>query len=389
MNSKLFIPTKIKVGYQNRKDTYTKKLAYVIYYDQKNILRKETSWNSWRDKQIETNDFDNTPTSGFVLNKKVGDYHGDWFRHRHAHVRVYDPRDFEFEITVENLLFILQECSSVKGKGLEGDFVYAWDGKELVLLPASSKDYQESIKYTNIQSHKIAKSDITEGCVYIIKKDLERVLYLGRHDIYRWVYNTETHIAEHKNLGKKHIFKILGKNHTSSYYNGSMFYNSRYSEHTYEYLLEDSFSKISHREDDTIHESFANSYEDITKSLLCSPIERLELIKIDDPSKYQEKLDHRSQTVFKFLNDNELKLYSYMSDCRNKTMYISKPYDEISTIKIIDNTKLEYTKTSRNYNYWHSQQDITVITSNLYNLYYMMAVNKYGIKTNIDSGDFI
>lgn len=31
----IYIPKKIKVGYQNRSDTYTKKLAYVIYYDEK------------------------------------------------------------------------------------------------------------------------------------------------------------------------------------------------------------------------------------------------------------------------------------------------------------------------------------------------------------------
>lgn len=36
----LFIPEKIKVGYQKRTDTYTNKLAYVIYYDEKNKLRK-------------------------------------------------------------------------------------------------------------------------------------------------------------------------------------------------------------------------------------------------------------------------------------------------------------------------------------------------------------
>jgi hypothetical protein len=50
-------------------------------------------------------------------------------------VRVYDPRNFEFEISVANLLYILEETSSLKGKGLEGEFVYAWEGKELVLLP--------------------------------------------------------------------------------------------------------------------------------------------------------------------------------------------------------------------------------------------------------------
>ena len=44
----IYIPKKIKVGYQDRSDTYTGKLAYVIYYDEKNKLRKEKSWNGWR-----------------------------------------------------------------------------------------------------------------------------------------------------------------------------------------------------------------------------------------------------------------------------------------------------------------------------------------------------
>ncbi len=33
MNTQLFIPKKIKVGYVERNDTYTKKLGYVIYYE--------------------------------------------------------------------------------------------------------------------------------------------------------------------------------------------------------------------------------------------------------------------------------------------------------------------------------------------------------------------
>ena len=78
MNSNLFIPNRIRVGFQTRNDTYTKKLAYVIYYDEKGKLRKEPSWNSWRDKKIDPEEFDNVPTEGFVLNKKVGGYAGDW-----------------------------------------------------------------------------------------------------------------------------------------------------------------------------------------------------------------------------------------------------------------------------------------------------------------------
>lgn len=43
MNTNIFIPTKINIGFQERSDTYTGKLAYVIYFDEKGKLRKETS----------------------------------------------------------------------------------------------------------------------------------------------------------------------------------------------------------------------------------------------------------------------------------------------------------------------------------------------------------
>lgn len=51
MKSNIFIPKTINVGYQNRSGTYTGKLDYVIYYDEKGKLRKEASWNSWRDEK--------------------------------------------------------------------------------------------------------------------------------------------------------------------------------------------------------------------------------------------------------------------------------------------------------------------------------------------------
>lgn len=70
MKSNIFIPKKINVGYQNRSGTYTGKLAYIIYYDEKGVLRKERSWNGWRDEDIPNDEFDNEPTEGFVLNKK-------------------------------------------------------------------------------------------------------------------------------------------------------------------------------------------------------------------------------------------------------------------------------------------------------------------------------
>jgi len=111
----LLTTSKIVVGYQEREDTYTKKLAYIIYYDNKGVLRKEKSWRGWIDSgdsgyrneyvdgkytrvlheelvrgPLPTHEFENVPTEGFVLNKKAGGYSTGW-NHRAASCRVWDP----------------------------------------------------------------------------------------------------------------------------------------------------------------------------------------------------------------------------------------------------------------------------------------------------------
>lgn len=183
-NDRLIIPNKIMVGYQARKDTYTGQLAYVIYYDQKGVLRKEKSWKGWRDKSFTPNHYENVPTEGFVLNKKVGGVRESYgWNTRQEYVRVYDPRGFEFEISIPNLLFILKECDCSRGKGLEGKFVYAWDGTSLVLLPVASQEYVESSSFTELQVGKVSARDLIVGATYLTKKK-QRFTYLGRLDYF-------------------------------------------------------------------------------------------------------------------------------------------------------------------------------------------------------------
>jgi hypothetical protein len=178
MNDGCFIPKKIKVGYQERSDTYSGKLAYVIYYDEKNKLRKENSFEQWRHKSFQPNEFDNECLEGFVLNKKVGDY-VDHF-HRQSYIRIYDPRGFEVEITVTNLLYILENCDCLKGKGLDGRFCYGWFGTELVLLPENSTCYKESKRYSNslYENKKVKKDDLQVGKTYLMRRN-QKVIYLG------------------------------------------------------------------------------------------------------------------------------------------------------------------------------------------------------------------
>tara|TARA_R110000772_G_scaffold17946_3_gene49993 strand:+ start:142540 stop:143673 length:1134 start_codon:yes stop_codon:yes gene_type:complete len=204
MNTNLFIPKKINVGYQKRTDTYTGNLAYIIYWDDKGKLRKETSWNGWRDNKIDNTEIDNIPTEGFVLNKGVGGARQSYgYNARNEYIRVYDPRGFEFEISVANLLFILQECTSSKGKGLEGEFVYSWSGKELVLLPLTSQEYKTSAEYTSLQKKKVTRKDMLAGCSYTTK-DNKELIYLGRFDYHDFTYSRGNNYGSQSK--KCHVF---------------------------------------------------------------------------------------------------------------------------------------------------------------------------------------
>ena len=189
MTSNIFIPKKLNVGFQNRNDTYTKKLAYVIYYDEKGKLRKQASWESWRDKKIDPIEYDNEPTEGFVLNKNVGGYAYHWDA-RKSYIRVFDPRGFEFEITLPNLLYILENTNSIKGKGLDGKFVYGWDGKDLVLIPVESPEYKQMQEMTTklYASDTIKPGDLKVGCVYLTAKG-ERYVFMGNHTEYTYRSN--------------------------------------------------------------------------------------------------------------------------------------------------------------------------------------------------------
>jgi len=71
MNEKIFIPQRIKAGFQSREDTFQGKLAYVIYQDNKKVWRKEVSWESWREKYISDEEFEEKRLNSY--NKRIND----------------------------------------------------------------------------------------------------------------------------------------------------------------------------------------------------------------------------------------------------------------------------------------------------------------------------
>jgi len=283
MRSSIFIPKTINVGYQNRSGTYTGKLAYVIYYDEKGKLRKETSWNGWRDKNIPNNEYDNIPTEGFVLNKKAGDYSTGW-DHRHAYCRVYDPRGFEFEITIENLLYILENVNCIKGKGLEGEFVYGWDGKDLVLMPVESPDYREISEFNKIvhNNEYIKAKDLIIGATYLTK-DNENWIYMGRFETYgsgyAWGENGETKSCKsYKDIPSKLTRYGYAKINYKSIYNlpyGKMYWFARLSGEKYRFEQVKSVpkNKLIGCVDEKCTDKYSDIYDQMESSYEFSPID--------------------------------------------------------------------------------------------------------------------
>jgi hypothetical protein len=198
MTTQITIPENIKVGFKNRTDTYTGKLGFIIHQEKKK-WRQEKSWNNWRDASIEPIEFKNELVEGYVINRNVGGVKSGYDRWstRQEKIRMFDPRGFEFEITPQNLLFILQNSSSIKGKGIEEACIFGWDGKVLVLIPKSAPEYIEIQDYNFLKNSKIAVKDLVIGGIYLnaIKQKVTFLeysnYYNGSGESYRkcWIFN--------------------------------------------------------------------------------------------------------------------------------------------------------------------------------------------------------
>lgn len=174
----IFIPKKIRVGYQDREDTYTGKLAYVIYYDEKDKIKKEASFKGW--VQGDVDEKENEPMTGYILNKGVQRY--GHFNSSSAKLRIYDPRGFEFEISMSNFIEITKYSNILKQE-IEQECVLGWEAGELVLIPTNSELYKQAQEYSNsLFKLKIEKINLEVGKSYKTKTK-NNLLYLGKFTV--------------------------------------------------------------------------------------------------------------------------------------------------------------------------------------------------------------
>jgi hypothetical protein len=77
----------------------------------------------------------------------------------------------------------LEHNSCIKGKGLEGEYVYVWNHTELFLMPTNADIYTEVVEYNKTleSAIEINAKDLQPGYTYLTKKN-EKYVYLEKHE---------------------------------------------------------------------------------------------------------------------------------------------------------------------------------------------------------------
>lgn len=205
MNKNVIIPTKLIVGIEKNRDSKVGKLAY---YDESNKIKQEKLWKEAIDKNLGILNINNEPIKGFRLTENNLLDTVDW-NNLNVKLVVRDPRGFEFEMTIGNLIYLMYNKSYDSGANLKGEFVYGWSGRNMMLIPTTSKDYELYKDYTKqINSESFVKEkDLKIGASYISKNNKEYV-YMGVSKFYGYNGNSmgnHVWLIEMENGKPKHI----------------------------------------------------------------------------------------------------------------------------------------------------------------------------------------
>lgn len=190
-STKVKLPSKIQVGYQKEKSVSSGQLAFITYKNDKGTLQKKKTFESWRDQGIPAQEFENVPTSGFYLNKKVQGTDDAMWEATEEFFSIFDPRGFEVEVSAKNVVYILQCTQSILGGKLEGEFVYAWTGGSSILLPVNSPEYKTLMKISQLKDRNgyVEQDDLKVGSSYLTVTN-ETWVYLGCFDEYDYEYES-------------------------------------------------------------------------------------------------------------------------------------------------------------------------------------------------------
>lgn len=187
--------------------------------------RKDTV-DSWVNRSLSPKDkttirtcsISNRPLCGFKLQKSTR-------RHTTSNVvwRVLDPRGFEIEISSENLMDILDNCSIINSEIIE-EMIYCRESSNNILLPTNMELYKKAANFTkNLKSNSIKMRDLSPGSMVTLKNGTQAEymgsfysIILGGEFTYNSKNNNDVEVLI-KDPKRRYVFFIAGDENSESY----------------------------------------------------------------------------------------------------------------------------------------------------------------------------
>jgi hypothetical protein len=189
----------LTIGFNNRKDTYSGKLAFLSYSNNAKSLINEIAFNRWIDKKIPLLKLKNVSSNGFVL-AKSNLHH--LYQKTIGFIRVYHPEGFDFEIPLDNFYYLMQYTLIDRGQ-ISGDckIYFAEDGKPWILNSEAINSDEFNIKKVNgnyLNKKSVNLKDLQVGdLVTVNKKQEEAILINSLKAIYPYAKNSSIFDADY------------------------------------------------------------------------------------------------------------------------------------------------------------------------------------------------
>jgi hypothetical protein len=155
---------KAYVGFVNRHTESGAPLGFLTPYGTDSAAQKRMatidSWVTRNKSSLKAVVIDNTPVSGFRIADAAR--RGGWRSTKQTMIRIEDPRGFELEISVENMVRIMSENTVINGE-IMVPCMWGRDGTENVLLPTTSEPYQDAIKNTEREKQSVNLRSVKPG----------------------------------------------------------------------------------------------------------------------------------------------------------------------------------------------------------------------------------
>ena len=175
-------------AFEKRKGTILNWLAqnvpgrYQQTHDGRSIYVKDDAGNQRQEI------LDNSPMEGFLITDNIK---RTYWGGGNVVFRVTDPRGFELEISSQNLMMLLRNCSIINGS-IQGRCIWGRDGATNVLLHESSDEYKNAAKAAETLKKRkpLPVESLVVGRAYHLSNG-DTAVYMGKRPVRCVVYVEE------------------------------------------------------------------------------------------------------------------------------------------------------------------------------------------------------